>query len=225
LDPRATTELLVRAAVEAGARIVEDVDVIGTEVSTTGVVCRADDAEVHCDAVVYATHIDSGRFSGFLSQEIVPIRGQGFSSAPVVQSFNGSFSTHWKLNVWRQNAAGRILMSGWRHDAWDRAYGKAEPDVDEHLQGDIHRWFDSCFPASAPLDVKDRWSGVFGWTADFLPMVGAVPGSPQEYVISAFGGGAVPFAFECGRGIAHDIFGRGSLEGYEIFSPARFPGV
>ncbi len=222
LDPRATTKVLMRAACEAGARIVEDVDVIGTEANKTGVVCRADNAEVLCDAVVYATHIDSGIFSDFLRQEIVPIRGQGFSSAPVAKAFKGSFSTHWKLNVWRQSAAGRILMSGWRHDAWDRAYRKVEPAVDARLQGDIHRWFDSCFPASAPLDVKDRWSGVFGWTADFLPMVGAVPGSSQEYVISAFGGGGVPFAFECGRSIAHDIIGRGPIEGGEIFSPARF---
>lgn len=225
LDPAATTKVLMRAAEDAGARIIEDVDVIGTEANTHGVVCRADGAEVRCDAVVYATHIDSGKFSEFLREEIVPIRGQGFSTTPAPSLFRGSFSTHWKLNVWRQNAAGRILMSGWRHDAWDRAYGKTEPAVDEHLQGDIQRWFESYFPDSSPLDVKDRWSGVFGWTADFLPMVGAIPGSPKEYVISAFGGGGVPFAFDCGRSIAYDIMGRSPVPGCEIFSPARFSRV
>ena len=225
LDPGATTEAVARAAESAGARIIEDVDVVGTEANVAGVVCRADGAEIHSDAVVYATHIDSGKFSDFLRQEIVPIRGQGLSSAPVDISFPGSFSTHWKLNLWRQNAAGRVIMSGWRHDAWDRAYDKNEAAVDEHLQGDIRRWLEFYFPASAPLEVKDRWSGVFGWTADFLPMVGAIPSSPREYVISAFGGGGVPFAFECGRSIAHDFIGRAPVPGCEIFSPARFASV
>jgi glycine/D-amino acid oxidase-like deaminating enzyme len=225
LDPGATTVALMRAAESAGARIIEDVDVIGTKVDVAGVVCRADGAEIQCDAVVHATHIDSGKFSDFLRDEIVPIRGQGFSSAPLPESFPGCFSTHWKLNLWRQNSAGRVIMSGWRHDAWNRAYGKNEAALDEHLQGDIRRWFDSYFPASAPLEVKDRWSGVFGWTADFLPMVGAIPGSPREYVISAFGGAGVSFAFECGRGLAHDLIGRTPVPGCEIFSPARFSSV
>lgn len=224
LDPGATTMALTQFAEEAGARIIEDVDVTGTEAKAAGIVCTADGAELHCDAVVYAAHINSGRFSAFVREEIVPIRSQGFSSAPVSTLFRGSFSTHWKLNVWRQNAAGRILMSGWRHDAWDRAYGKAEFAVDEHLQDDILRWFESYFPASSPLEMKDRWSAVFGLTADFLPMVGAIPGSPNEYVIGAFGGGGIPFAFECGRSIAHEIVGRSAVPGSEIFSPARFPG-
>ena len=51
----------------------------------------------------------------------------------------------------------------------------AREPLDERLQGDIHRWFEASFPTSAPLHVKDRWSGVFAWTADFLPMVGAIP--------------------------------------------------
>ena len=225
VDPGATTVALTRAAESAGARIIEDVDVIGTEQQAGGVVCRADGAEIQCDEVVHATHTDAGKFSAFLREEIVPIRGQGFSAEPIPASFPGCFSTHWKLNLWRQSAAGRVIMSGWRHHAWDRAYRKSEPAVDQHLQGDILRWFESCFPASAPLEVKHRWSGVFGWTADFLPMVGAIPGSPREFVISAFGGGGVPFAFECGRSIAHDLISGAPVPGGEIFSPARFSGV
>lgn len=225
LNPGAATTILAQAAESEGACVIENVDVIGTDRTPDAIICRADGVSTKCSAVVYATHIDSGRFSDFVREELVPIRAQGFASEAVPRVFHGSFSTHWKLNVWRQNAAGRVIMGGWRHDAWDRAYGKTEAAVDEHLQGDIRRWFESYFPASAPLEVKDRWSGVFGWTADFLPMVGAIPGSPREYVISAFGGGGVPFAFECGRSIAHDLIGRTPVPGCQIFSPARFSGV
>jgi glycine/D-amino acid oxidase-like deaminating enzyme len=222
LSPGATATLLARAAEDEGARIIENVDVIGTEQTGRGIICRADGESTRCDVVVYATHVDTGRFSGFVEQEIVPIRGQGFSSEPLPPAFRGSFATHWKLNVWRQTANGRILMSGWRHDAWERAYGKSEPEVDVHLQGDIHRWFEASFPTLAPLEVKDRWSGVFGWTADFLPLVGELPGSPNEFIITGFSGGGLPFAFECGRCIAFMVTGGEPTEGHEIFSPTRF---
>jgi glycine/D-amino acid oxidase-like deaminating enzyme len=222
LNPGAATTILARAAESEGACVIENVDVIGTNCAPHEIICRANGHSTKCAAVVYATNIDSGRFSDFVREEIVPIRAQGFASEPVPKVFQGSFSTDCKLNVWRQTSAGRILMSGWRHDAWDRAYGKSEPALDERLQGDIHRWFKASFPSSAPLHVKDRWSGVFGWTADFLPMVGAIPGSPREFVITGFSGGGVPFAFECGRSIARNVLGESSTYGCGMFSPARF---
>ena len=222
LNPAAATTILAQAAESEGACVVENVDVIGTDLTPDAIICRADGVSTKCAAVIYATHIDSGRFSDFLREEIVPIRAQGLSSEPVPKVFHGSFSTHWKLNAWRQTSAGRILMSGWRHDAWDRAYGQRRPALDERLQGDLHHWFEASFPTTAPLRVKDRWSGVFGWTADFLPMVGAIPGSPREFIITGFSGGGVPFAFECGRSIAQSVLRGTPTDGCAMFSPARF---
>ena len=222
LNPGAATTILAQAAESEGACVIENVDVIGTDRTPDAIICRADGVSMKCAAVVYATHVDSGRFSDFVREEIVPIRAQGFASEPVPQVFHGSFSTYWKLNIWRQTSLGRILMSGWRHDAWDRAYGHRQPALDERLQGDMHRWFETSFPASRPLHVKDRWSGVFGWTADFLPMVGAIPGSPREFIITGFSGGGIPFAFECGRSIAQSVLRGAPSDGCGMFSPARF---
>ena len=222
LDPRAATTILAQAAESEGAHIIENVEVIGTDLAPDEITCWADGVSTKCKAVVYATHTDSGRFSDFVQEEIIPIRGQGFASEPVPKVFHGSFSTYWKLNAWRQTSDGRVLMSGWRHDAWDRAYGQPQPALDEHLQGDLHRWFEASFPASAPLQVKDRWSGVFGWTADFLPMVGAVPGSSREFIIAGFSGGGVPFAFESGRSIARSVVSGKPTGVCKMFSPARF---
>ncbi len=63
---------------------------------------------------------------------------------------------------------------------------------------------------------------MFGWTADFLPMVGAIPGSPREFIITGFSGGGVPFAFECGSSIAQSVLGGTPTDGCGMFSPARF---
>jgi glycine/D-amino acid oxidase-like deaminating enzyme len=172
--------------------------------------------------VVYATHVDSRRFSAFVGDEIVPIRGQGMVTGPGVHTVRGAFATHWKLNVWRSDNEGRMILGGWRHDAWDRAYWKMNPEVDHHLQEDIQGWFEQAFPDLAPMDVHRRWSGIFGWTADYLPLVGPLPGRMGELVISGFSGGGLPFAFEAGRVIASIVSEGDPVPGGELLNPRRF---
>ncbi|MFQ5538040.1 MAG: NAD(P)/FAD-dependent oxidoreductase [Gemmatimonadota bacterium] len=222
IDPGPTAVALARAAREAGAAVREEVDVVSVFRADGRLMCETDQGDVSCEMVVYATHIDSRRFSAFLGDEIVPIRGQGMMSEAGLKRFPGSFASHWKLNVWRSTEEGRIVLGGWRHDAWDRSYWKMRPEVDEPLQESIQTWFEGAFPDLAPLPVAKRWSGIFGWTADYLPLVGALPGRTGELVISGFSGGGLPFAFEAGRVIASMISEGDPVPGAELLDPRRF---
>ena len=58
--------------------------------------------------------------------------------------------------------------------------------------------------------------------SDYLPLVGPLPGAPDELVISGFSGGGLPFAFECGRVLAHAVAGREPVPGGALFNPRRF---
>jgi len=222
VDPGAAAEAVARAAVDAGATVVEEVDVGDTRREGGLVHCRTNRGEVKAEMVVYATHVDSRRFSAFVGDEIVPIRGQGMVTPPRSHAFKGAYATHWKLNVWRSDKDGRLVLGGWRHDAWDRSYWKVRPEVDHHLQGAIEGWFEQAFPDIAPLEVERRWSGIFGWTADYLPLVGALPGRTGELVISGFSGGGLPFAFESGRVIASIVTEGDPVPGGELLKPRRF---
>jgi gamma-glutamylputrescine oxidase len=222
IAPGPTTQAIATGAVGEGAKVFEDVDVNAIVREPDGFRIETDRGDMHCKRVVHATHVDIRRFSPFLKQEVVPIRGQGFRTAPMDRVFRGALATHWKLNVWRQDAEGRLMVSGWRHDAWTRSYGQESPEVDPRLQTDLVRWFESTFADLGPLDIHDRWSGVFGWTADFLPLVGAVPGGADEYVTSGFSGGGLPFAFESGKIVASLVTESTLPDGSEIFDPARF---
>ncbi|MGD2070416.1 MAG: FAD-binding oxidoreductase [Gemmatimonadota bacterium] len=226
LRPGAAARCLATGAREAGARMVEGVEVEDVVRREDGsFCCYCADGEVRSEMVVYATHVDSGRFSGLLAEEIVPIRGQGLT-LELARPFpaGGSFSTHWKLNVWRRSTRDErtIHLGGWRHDAWDRAYSKTRPEIDRHLQADLLAWFEQAFPRLGKPRVTERWSGVFGWTADYLPMVGPLPGSPGELVIGGFSGGGLPFAFESGRVVAHIVAGHDPVPGAELLAPRRF---
>jgi len=220
--PDAVARALARAAADAGALVVEDVSVERVESAGDGHDVTTSGGRVRTTHVVYASHVESGRFSSHVEQHVVPIRGQGFVTAPIPRRFDGAFSTHWKLNVWRQDSAGRLVVSGWRHDAWDRSYGEREARLDDRLQSDLHRWFEAAFPVLGPLKIERRWSGLFGWTADFLPLVGAIPGSVGELATTGFSGGGLPFAFGSGRVIADLVIGRDPLPGAALLEPARF---
>ena len=50
----------------------------------------------------------------------------------------------------------------------------------------------TAFPG-VELEITGRWSGIFGWTSDYLPLVGPLPGAPDEMVITGFSGGGLPF--------------------------------
>lgn len=223
LDPLGTVRSLGDAAAEAGATIREGVALEGVRREGSDLVCETDQGRVGCDAVVHATHVDSKGFSPFLQAEIVPIRGQGFATEPVARSFPGSFATHWKLNVWRQTPARGLVVSGWRHDTWNRAYRRTDPALDEPLQSDLATWFENAFPEVAPLTVARRWSGIFGWTADYLPLVGPLA-EEGEYVIAGFSGGGLPFAFEAGRIVARLVVGDDPPPGANLLHPGRFAG-
>jgi len=222
INPGPTAIALARSAAQHGARVVEGVSVSASRREPTGIVLETDQGEMSAEIVVYATHVDSRRFSSFLGDEIVPIRGQAMITTPGAKGFSGSFSTHWKMNVWRWSTDSRLVLGGWRHDAWDRSYWKTRPELDDSLQADVQKWFESSFPESAPLDVEHRWSGIFGWTADYLPLVGAVPGRTGEMVISGFSGGGLPFAYEAGRVIASAVTEGEPVPGGDLLNPRRF---
>lgn len=222
LAPGPTTVSVARAARAAGAAVVERVEVGDVRRVDGRMVVETSAGEVRAEMVVYATHVDSRRFSHLVGDEIVPIRGQGMITEAGPPRFAGGFSTHWKLNVWRSDAQGRLVLGGWRHDAWDRSYWKTRPELDSQLQENLQGWFEATFPEAAPLRVTRRWSGIFGWTADYLPLVGPLPGRTGELVVSGFSGGGLPFAFEAGRTIAAVVAGGEVPDGAELFNPRRF---
>lgn len=222
MSPGTATRALAGWAASHGCTVVEQTRVREVVRGDDGLVCRTDTGEVRAGMVVYATHTDSRPFSALVGDEVVPIRGQGLRArGPGLPTQRGCFATHWKMNVWRQDSHGTLHVSGWRHNAWDRSYWKTRPELDDRLQKDLESWVRNAFPG-VTLEITHRWSGIFGWTSDYLPLVGPLPGAPDEMVITGFSGGGLPFAFESGRILAAAIAGKEPVPGARLFNPRRF---
>ena len=220
VDPLLAARAVARAAAAAGARLTEGLSVKEVHSCPGGFSIITDGEEIRATSVVYGAHLEGTSFLGQLGDALASVRGQAFITAPMPRQFEGAFSTDWKSNVWRQRRDGRIVVSGWRHDAWDRGY-QQDAGIDRSLQTDLRSWFESFFPQLAPLQVEDEWAGTYGWTPDFLPLVGPLPGRPGEWVTTGFGGGGFAFAFEAGRAVAHAIVGDEPVPGVELLNPSR----
>lgn len=223
IDGSAAARVLARQAVAHGARVAEDREVRAVKHQGGRLRCLTSRGQVECEMVVYATHTDARRFSSFLGDEVVPLRGQAMrGTAPDEGAPAGGFSTAEKRNEWCACPGGGVRLGGWRPWAWDRAYWKLRPEVDEELQQGVQRWFEDAVLGGASLGVEERWSGIFGLTADHVPLAGALPGRTRELVVAGFGGGGLAFAFEAGRTVAAAIAGSEPPPGSDLLNPRRF---
>jgi glycine/D-amino acid oxidase-like deaminating enzyme len=68
--------------------------------------------------------------------------------------------------------------------------------------------------------ITHRWAGLFGTTADRLPLVGRVPGRDGVWVSAGYSGRGNALGLACG-----DLLGRAALgervPELELFDPAR----
>ena len=106
--------------------------------------------------------------------------------------------------------------------AWQGHPGDLNAQMVEPVLKDCVLRFEYAFPQLAPLPIEREWSGAWGWTPDFLPLVGPIPGRSGEWAITGFEGGGLAFAFEAGRAVAHAIVGDHAVAGAALLNPARF---
>jgi glycine/D-amino acid oxidase-like deaminating enzyme len=105
----------------------------------------------------------------------------------------------------RTTSDDRIVVGGGDDDAItepdDRA--SATPDKSQFLLAGLHRLL-----PDAEACAQTAWSGVFGTTADGLPLIGPVPGHPRILAAYGYGGNGITFGFIAAQLIAGMIGGR-----------------
>ena len=223
VDPELATAAVIRAAVAVGGRIAERTTVLEVIPELGGFRTITARGEVSSAAVVHATHLGRREFREARGMATIAVRAQAFVTAPIDRHFHGFFATQGKTNVWRQRSDGRLVVSGWRHYALPRAYGRSEGEIDPSLQAELRSWFEAAFPELGRLRIEEEWSGSFAWSSDFLPLAGALPDRAGEWITLGLGDGGLGWAFECGRVVAHGVVDATPVEGSDLVDPRRAP--
>ncbi len=169
----------------------------GTRIETSAGTIRA-------GRVVVAVNAWSDDLVPALAGTIVPVRGQILAYEPIAPVFSTGLAASVTPTgeYWQQTPDGSIVIGGCRDDAPNGDVGIREmaptPDVTDAIEAVLPR----LFPELGGLRVARRWAGLMAFTADYLPVAGAVPELPGVWVVGGFGGHGMPYGPRLGQLLA-----------------------
>lgn len=179
---------------------------------------------VHCTSAL-ATDLDH---SGFLRAQTFPYRGQIIATDPVsseqVGAFNGyAMSSNFGYEYFRTHQ-NRFMLGGMRWSVRGQEESITNDNITcETITKNLLGYVDKHFPTLKGVEFPHQWTGIMAGTNDGLPLVGAIPGQPGVFVLAAFNGYGLSFAFKAGDAISEQIIdGRASDPAVSMFDPRRF---
>ncbi len=171
------------------------------------------------DHVVIATDGYSRGLLDPLDQVVLPTRGQVLVTAPLRgRLFTCPHYARRGYDYWQQTDDRRLVLGGQR-DADLATEETREEATTPLIQGRLEALAGQL--AEEPVRVTHRWAGIFGRTADLVPLAGGVPGSDGLWVACGYSGHGNVLGLACGELVADAVLGKEPPE-LGIFSPSRF---
>lgn len=213
LRPLRWVRRLAAAAAAAGAEILE-----GSHVASL--------SALEAPIVVVATDGYGAGLAPWLDAAVAPVRGQVIATAPVARRVVAC--PHYArdgYDYWQQLPDGRLVVGGFRDTDLAGEATRAE-GVTGAIQARLEALAAEIL-GETPR-VTHRWSGIWGETADRLPLVGplagAVAGRPGVWVSAGYSGHGNVLGLACGDLVARGILGA-ATPGIAALAPGRLPGV
>jgi gamma-glutamylputrescine oxidase len=208
IHPARWVRRLAVQAAEAGAEIRERDPVTAID-------------ELGADQVVIATDGYTRGLLEPLDRAVKPARGQVVVTEPLdAEYFACPHYARYGYDYWQQTPDGRLVAGGFRDKALDHEYTSEEATTPA-IQGHLEQFVTELL-GEAPA-IEHRWAGIFGTTADRLPLVGRVPGHDHVWVAAGYSGHGNVLGLACGELLANAILGELGAE-LELFDPARLLG-
>jgi gamma-glutamylputrescine oxidase len=205
LQPARWVRRLARLAAEAGAEIHERSPVGSLD-------------ELEAERVVVATDGYSHALAPELEARIRATRGQVLVTEPLPEVlFERPHYARHGLDYWQQTPDRRLVIGGCRDASLEEEWTAREevtPQIQKRLEASVRRLLGS-LPA-----VTHRWAGIWGGTADQLPLVGPLPGQDRVWVAAGYSGHGNVLGLACGELVARALRGdRDPL--LDVLDPAR----
>jgi gamma-glutamylputrescine oxidase len=177
---------------------------------------RLVDAEA--EVVVIATDGYTRGLVAELDAAVRPTRGQVVVTEPLPRTlFACPHYARDGYDYWQQTPDRRLVVGGWRDTSLEAEYTADEavtPEIQQRIEAFIAEQ-----TGSAPRSTH-RWAGIFGTTADKLPLVGPLPQSDGVWASCGYSGHGNVLGFACGGLVADAILGRPEPL-LRLFDPGR----
>ena len=218
LDQGAWLRRLAGLAHDAGAAIAEETRVLALE----GTRVETDRGAVDADMVVVATNGYSDGLVPELDEAIAPARGQVLATEPIRERLIPyPIYTRWGYDYYHQRADGRLVVGGRRDTDLETEATRVEQTTDV-VQAGLDELLREL--VGDGVRVTHRWPGIMGFTQDWLPLVGPLPGREGVWVSAGYSGHGNVLGFACGEAVAGALLGRPD-ERLQAFSPGRTPAA
>ena len=231
LQPVEMVRGLARAAIAAGAHVVENASVTAIHGDSGDFTVRLANGRsvraaivVHCTSTL-ARELDA---SGLLARTVFPFRGQVIATEPLPADVAAAFPDHAMSSnfcyEYFRVSRRRFVIGGKRWSVPGEQLGILDDSThDERITQNLLAYVREHFPVLADVAFPHVWTGIMAGTPDGLPLVGALPGRPGTFALLAFNGYGLSFAFLAGRCLAEQIAGSGAAHAaMPLFAPRRF---
>jgi glycine/D-amino acid oxidase-like deaminating enzyme len=218
-DPRRLASGFLHAAIERGATLYENIEVLDVDAAASGAVATTTGGrKIRATALVFAT--------GYELPRGVPRKGHSIRStwalATVPQPRN-----LWRDRcfIWeasepylylRAGPGGRVICGGEDEDFADEDLRDAL--LDSKI-ATIQRKLKALMP-QLDVETEFRWCGNFGASTTGTPSIGRVPGMPNCYAVMGYGGNGITFSMLAAQLLRTEITGGRDPDG-DLFSFTR----
>ncbi|MCB1049756.1 MAG: FAD-binding oxidoreductase [Acidobacteria bacterium] len=220
VNPAELTRLFAAQARKAGARIVENCPV--TQLDRQAV--HHAYGKTECEIVILATNAYSSSLEPNLAKLIFPVRGQVMATEPSDLRFEPiGCITNFGYDYWHWTVDGRLILGGKRPTDEHVEVG-TEEWVNPKVQAALDAFKAETYPQAEHLKVVKRWSGIMGFSADGLPLIGPLGGDPTLWVAAGFTGYGLGMSWSVGKAVADVLSGDQTpwADQLKIFNPGRF---
>jgi gamma-glutamylputrescine oxidase len=220
LEPARWVRALAAAAAAAGALLHERSPALAIERRAGGWRVQSGSGRATGRAVVVACDGLLPRLVPELSGIVYPVRGQMLATEPIPDAVI-TLPTHSDHGFvyGRPTGDGRLAIGGCRWADLEAEYTDADRPT-RPVQRALERFIAERM-GLVGVRVTHRWSGIMGFSADLLPVVGEVPGRPGLQVAGGYSGVGNVQGFVCGRMLADALLGRQHPLAVAL-SPGRF---
>jgi len=209
LQPARWVRRLGRLAAEAGADVREHAPIDSLD-------------SIDADHVVVATDGSGRGLLSELDRVLTPTRGQVLVTGPLDELLyeRPHYARH-GYDYWQQTPDRRLVVGGRRDATLELEYTDQEATTDA-----IQRALDGFAAelAGRPVEATHRWAGVWGSTADALPLVGPIPGREGVWAALGYTGHGNVLGLAAGDLVARAIVGDRAPQ-LDLVDPARLVGL
>ncbi len=186
-----------------------------------GIVVETNRGALQAREVICACNAMTRTLLPALARCFEPIRGQMLATDPLPRLFRMGMAVDWGSVYWRQADHGAILLGGYRGLDPEPETG-CVAELNPRIQAALEAFLPEAFPGFPAFRVRRRWAGIMDETRDGRPIIGAVPDTPNCWVIAGFGGHGLPGALGASKALTDRITAGTSSVNLQAYDPARF---